>query len=56
MSERITWTNCPDCGATAAVGWIGDRPVELDCFSGCSWWSEQPPVRVVLAPTALSGR
>lgn len=36
MSERITWVNCPECGAHAAVGWDGDHPVEFDCAAGCS--------------------
>ena len=46
MSERITWTKCPQCGARAAVGWVttvwadGEPveqvPDELDCSEGCS--------------------
>ncbi len=35
MSERITWERCPGCGDAAAVGWAGDRPVEIDCLQGC---------------------
>ncbi|MGY1773952.1 hypothetical protein [Blastococcus sp. SYSU D00813] len=35
MSERITWERCPGCGDTAAVGWAGERPVEIDCLQGC---------------------
>lgn len=35
MSERISWVTCPECGASAAVGWDGDRPVEFDCMAGC---------------------
>jgi hypothetical protein len=35
MSERITWVRCLSCGGPAAVGWIGDEPVEFDCPRGC---------------------
>ncbi|NYJ04463.1 hypothetical protein [Petropleomorpha daqingensis] len=35
MSERITWTRCPSCGGPAALGWVGDEPVEYDCPGGC---------------------
>lgn len=45
MSERITWTTCPVCGARAAVGWVTtawadgepveEVPAELDCSAGC---------------------
>lgn len=36
MSERITWERCPGCGDRAAVGWAGERPVEMDCRQGCA--------------------
>jgi hypothetical protein len=45
VSDRITWTKCPACGAPAAVGWmttawengepVEEVPVELDCRGGC---------------------
>jgi hypothetical protein len=45
VSEKISWTKCPGCGAPAAVGWattawIDDEPVEqvpveVDCSAGC---------------------
>jgi hypothetical protein len=36
MTERITWVHCLSCDGPAAVGWIGDEPVEFDCPSGCA--------------------
>jgi hypothetical protein len=41
MSERITWTTCPHCGESAAVGWLEEIPVEFDCTAGCSLTSAQ---------------
>ena len=35
MSDWVTWEVCPRCGLTAAVGWIGAEPVEVDCTKGC---------------------
>jgi hypothetical protein len=45
VSERVTWIECPECGAPAAVGWattawadgepVEEVPVELDCSTGC---------------------
>ena len=35
LAERITWERCPRCGDAAAVGWVGKRPIELDCTTGC---------------------
>jgi hypothetical protein len=35
MCERVTWGSCPNCGARAAVGWIGDEVTEADCHSEC---------------------
>ncbi len=56
MSEWISWAHCPDCGETAAVGWVGDEPVEMDCIRRCAWRGEQPPVSRELARTASSRR
>jgi hypothetical protein len=33
--ERVTWETCPRCGHTTAVAWVDDRPVAVDCPSGC---------------------
>lgn len=35
-SERVTWSECPECRETAAVGWWQGRPVEFDCPHGCA--------------------
>jgi hypothetical protein len=45
VSERVSWIECPECGAPAAVGWattawaegqsVEEVPVELDCSAGC---------------------
>lgn len=45
ISERITWTKCPSCGAPAAVSWattawangepVEEVPAELHCSGGC---------------------
>jgi hypothetical protein len=35
MSERVTWEICPNCGRTAAVGWLDGNLVEFDCTGGC---------------------
>src|SRR3954453_9398026 len=35
MSEKITWEVCPECGRTAAVGWLEGDVVEFDCVLGC---------------------
>jgi hypothetical protein len=34
-SERVTSETCPQCGRYAAVGWLDETPVEVDCASGC---------------------
>lgn len=46
VSERITWTKCPICGARMAVGWVTTAwadgepveqvPAEFDCSAGCT--------------------
>ncbi len=36
MSEVVTWTTCPRCGAAAAIGWLHATPIEFDCRAGCS--------------------
>jgi hypothetical protein len=35
LSERVTWETCPNCGRSAAVGWLDANPVEFDCPGGC---------------------
>ena len=45
ISERLTWTRCPTCGAPAAVSWaatawahgepVEEVPAELYCSRGC---------------------
>ena len=46
MSERITWTSCPRCGARAAIGWRQRRTwgvgairwnmADFACYEGCT--------------------
>jgi len=55
MSERVTLSTCPSCGAQAAVGWttvtrdgevpLAHVPTEFDCAGGCSL----PPAELVEA-------
>ena len=35
MSDWISWTKCPECGGAAAVGWVEDQLVEIDCVEAC---------------------
>ena len=39
-SERLTWETCPSCGRSAAVGWRGGIPLEVDCPGGCAVGAE----------------
>jgi hypothetical protein len=41
MSERVTWTSCPNCGELAAVGWVDATVVEVVCTAGCELTDEQ---------------
>ena len=54
MSERVTWQARPDCGRSAAVGWLDGSPIGFAWPSDCSpslheltslasmwgWWSK----------------
>ena len=45
VSDQVTWEKCPQCGNSAAVGWVKVReitgptvvwmPAECDCPTGC---------------------
>jgi hypothetical protein len=45
VSDQVTWEKCPQCGTSAAVGWVKVReitgptvvwmPAECDCPTGC---------------------
>jgi hypothetical protein len=33
--ERVTWETCPECGRSAAAGWLDGVLIAVDCPSGC---------------------
>src|SRR4051794_10863071 len=34
-SERVSWSDCPNCGGLVAVGWRDGDPIAIDCAGGC---------------------
>ena len=52
VSERVTWETCPSCGRPAAVGWVGEQPVEFDCPGRC-WVSVKHVLALASDPTGL---
>lgn len=40
IAERVTWSECPQCGGRTAIGWLRATITELDCVNGCELEAE----------------